>query len=83
MHIVFISAIGHEMIQFSRALFPLKLLGVDNGILSFSIYSLPLHLHSQGLCLLGKHSATWAMPPVPFAFSYFSDRVTLFTQDQP
>jgi hypothetical protein len=30
--------------------------------------------------LLASHSATWTMPPTPFCFSYFSDKVLHFAQ---
>jgi hypothetical protein len=51
--------------------------------IQFFVVVLVVLVWTQGLAMLGKHSATWAMTPALFFYSYFSDMTLCFLHCDP
>jgi hypothetical protein len=57
---------------------------LHNFILFFSFFFFAvLQFELGALCLLGRCTTSWVMPPALFHFSYFSDRISHFLPSAP
>jgi hypothetical protein len=78
-HVLPLYNIDHNL-KFFIGFLPVCLLQRQWPCLSVSLFFSELEFELRGLCLLGRCSKAWDIPPALFALACFGDRVSLFAQ---